>query len=74
MFHRRGGSYGQCQWPGEIDKGRPMPGRTGAQRRTVQNLKIIKILPEKNLLLLHGSIPGPKGGYITVRSAKKDKK
>lgn len=73
MFHRRGGSYGQCQWPGEIDKGRPMPGRTGGERRTMQNLKIVKVIPEKNLILIQGSIPGAKGCLVTVRSAKKKK-
>lgn len=71
MFHRRGGSYGQCQWPGEIHKGRAMPGRSGGVRRTVQSLEIVKVVTEQNLLIIKGSIPGPKGAYIMVRSAKK---
>ena len=41
MFHRRGGSYGMCQWPGEILKGKKMPGRMGGGSRTTQNLKIV---------------------------------
>jgi large subunit ribosomal protein L3 len=71
MFHRRGGSFGQCQWPGEIDKGKPMPGHMGNVRRTQQNLQIVKIIPEKNLLLIRGSFPGPKGGEVYIRRAKK---
>ena len=74
MFHRRGGSYGQCQWPGEVHKGRKMPGHAGNVRRTVQNLKIIKILAEKNLLLLKGSLPGPNGHTLFIHKAKKTPK
>jgi len=74
MFHRRGGSYGQCQWPGEVDKGRPMPGHMGSTRRTVQNLRIVKVIEDKNLLLLKGSFPGPNGGTVLIRTAKKQKK
>ncbi|AWT59360.1 MAG: 50S ribosomal protein L3 [Candidatus Moanabacter tarae] len=71
MFHRRGGSYGQCQWPGEVHKGRKMPGRMGGIRRTVQNLEVIKILEDQNVILVKGSIPGPNGGEVLVRRAKK---
>ncbi len=71
MFHRRGGSYGMCQWPGKVIKGKKMPGRFGTDRRTVQNLKVIKILPEKNLILVKGSVPGATGSTILVRKAIK---
>lgn len=71
MFHRRGGSYGMCQWPGKILKGKKMPGQFGSERRTVQNLKIVKVLPEKNLLLVKGSVPGPTGASVLVRKAIK---
>ncbi len=74
MMHRRGGSYGQCQWPGEVYKGRKMPGHMGAKSRTVQNLKIIKIIEEKNLILVKGSIPGANGATILLRAAKKIRK
>ena len=73
MFHRRGGSYGLCQWPGRVFKNKKMPGHTGTARRTTQNLKLVKILPEKNLLLIKGSVPGSKGAILTVRVAKKSK-
>lgn len=71
MFHRRGGSYGQCQWPGHVYKGRKMPGHDGVNNRTVQNLQVIDMIPEKNLVLVKGSVPGFKGGLVMLRKAKK---
>jgi large subunit ribosomal protein L3 len=71
MFHRRGGSYGQRQWPGHVFKGRKMPGHEGCERRTVQNLEIVNVNAEKRLLVVKGSFPGSKGGYVVVRRAKK---
>ena len=73
MFHRRGGSYGMCQWPGKVIKGKKMPGQFGTHRRTVQNLKVVKILPEKNLILVKGSVPGANGSTVLVRKAIKTK-
>ena len=73
MFHRRGGSYGLCQWPGHVFKNKKMPGHMGARSRTVQNLKVIKVMPEKNLILVKGSIPGSNGSLVTIRPAKKRK-
>jgi len=73
MFHRRGGSYGLCQWPGRVFKNKKMPGHMGDVSRTTQNLKVIKVLPEKNLVLVKGSVPGHKGSLITLRVAKKSK-
>ncbi len=73
MFHRRGGSYGMCQWPGHVIKGKKMPGHMGDVRRTVQNLQIIKVVAEKNLILIKGSIPGSRGSLVTVRTAVKNK-
>ncbi len=73
MFHRRGGSYGMCQWPGHVIKGKKMPGRMGNAQRTVQNLEVVKVIADKNLLLIKGSIPGARGGLVTVRTAIKTK-
>lgn len=73
MWHRRGGSYGNCQWPGEVQKGKKMPGRTGGEKRTVQNLVIMKIIEDKNLLLIKGTFAGSNGSLVTVRRAKKAK-
>ncbi len=73
MFHRRGGSYGLCQWPGRVFKNKKMPGHMGDVQRTTQNLRVVKTIPEKNLILVKGSIPGHKGSVLSVRVAKKAK-
>ena len=71
MFHRRIGSIGQRQTPGRTWKNQAMPGHMGSEKRTVQNLRIVKVLPEKNLLLVKGAIPGANGDDVIVRSALK---
>lgn len=71
MFHRRGGSYGMRQWPGHVMKGKKMPGHFGVDGQTVQNLKVVKIIPEKNLILVKGSVPGATGAMVLVRKAIK---
>jgi len=73
MMHRRPGSVGCRQTPGHVYKGRKMPGHMGQVRRTTQNLEIVKILPEKNIILIKGSLPGAKGDTVLVRTAKKSK-
>lgn len=74
MMHRRPGSVGCRQTPGHVYKGRKMPGHMGQVRRTTQNHPIVKILEDKNILLIKGSIPGAKGDIVIVRPAKKAKK
>ncbi len=71
MFHRRGGSFGMRQTPGHVMKGKKMPGHFGVDRRTVQNLAVVKVLPEKNLILVKGSVPGANGSLVLVRKAIK---
>ena len=71
MMHRRPGSVGCRQTPGHVYKGRKMPGHMGQVRRTTQNHPIVKILEDKNILLIKGSIPGAKGDIVIVRPAKK---
>jgi large subunit ribosomal protein L3 len=71
MFHRRIGSIGMRQTPGRSWKNQAMPGHMGSERRTVQNLRIVKILPEKNILLVKGAIPGANGDDVIVRTAIK---
>jgi large subunit ribosomal protein L3 len=69
---RHGGSIGQSAWPAKVWKGKKMPGQHGNKKVTVQNLKIVELIPDEGLLLVKGSIPGPNGSIITVRkSAKK---
>ncbi len=74
MTHRRIGSIGLCQTPGHVFKNQKMPGHMGAVRRTVQNLKVLKIDAEKNLLLIRGNVPGANGDTVLVRAAKKTRK
>lgn len=74
MFHRRVGSIGQRQTPGHTFKNQIMPGHMGDVRRTVQNLRVVKVLEDKNLLLVSGSVPGATGDLVIIRSAKKARK
>lgn len=71
MFHRRIGSIGMRQTPGRSWKNQSMPGHMGQERRTVQNLRIVKVIADKNLLLVKGAIPGANGDDVLVRTAIK---
>jgi len=73
MFHRRGGSFGQRQTPGHIYKGKKMPGHMGDVQRTQQNLEVVKVIADKNIILVKGSIPGSNDCLVYVRDAKKGK-
>ena len=68
---RRTGSIGCCEWPGNVIKGKRMPGHMGNVPRTVQNLKIVRVMAEDNVLLLKGAVPGANGGILLIRSAIK---
>ncbi|TAL39236.1 MAG: 50S ribosomal protein L3 [Spirochaetes bacterium] len=65
-FHRAPGSIGAHTFPGEVWKGQKMPGRHGNKNLTIKNLKIVKVLKDKNIVLISGSIPGRKDSLITV--------
>lgn len=67
---RHGGSIG-CRKPMRTRRGQRMPGQHGNARVTVQNLRVEKVLPEQNVLLIRGGLPGPNGGYVVVRKAIK---
>jgi large subunit ribosomal protein L3 len=67
--HRSPGSIGACATPGRVFKGTRMAGHMGHVRVTTLNLVVIKADPERNLLLIRGAIPGPKGGLVMVRTA-----
>ncbi len=74
MFHRRIGAIGMRQTPGRVFKNQKMPGHMGTVNRTVQNLKVVKVLADKNLLLVRGAIPGANGSDVIIRSAIKGSK
>ena len=71
MFHRRIGSVGMRQTPGRVWKNQAMPGHMGQVQRTMQNLRIVKIIADKNILLVKGAIPGANGDDVIVRTAIK---
>ena len=71
MFHRRIGSIGMRQTPGRVWKNQRMPGHMGSEARTVQNLRVVKVIADKNLILVKGAIPGANGDDVIVRTAIK---
>lgn len=71
-YHRGSGSMGPVD-PARVFKGKPLPGRMGGERITIQNLEIVKVDGERNLLLVKGNIPGPKKTMIQIKSAIKAK-
>ncbi|MGB6976728.1 MAG: 50S ribosomal protein L3 [Gammaproteobacteria bacterium] len=71
--HRVPGSIGQRQTPGRVFKGKPMAGHMGNANCTVQSQEVIKIDPERNLLLIKGAIPGAPGGYVVILPSVKKK-
>ena len=73
ISHRSGGSTGQCQDPGRVFKGKKMAGHMGDVQVTTQNLKVVRVLPEQRLILIHGTIPGAKDGWVLVTDAVKKK-
>ena len=71
MYHRRPGSMGSTSTPGRVFKGKKLPGHMGVQKITIQNLEIIKVDMDKNVLLVKGSVPGPKGAILKLKSSVK---
>jgi large subunit ribosomal protein L3 len=69
--HRAPGAIGSCAFPGRVFKGVRMAGRMGNEQVTTLNLEVVESDPERNLLLLKGSVPGPNGGVVVVRNAVK---
>ena len=66
QVHRKRGSSGASTFPGRVIKGQKMPGHYGNETVTIKNLKIVDIIPEKNLLLVKGAVPGWPKGYVMV--------
>ena len=71
LSHRAPGSIGQRQTPGRVVRGKRMAGHLGNARRTAQTLQVVRVDAERNLLLVRGAVPGPKGGDLVVRPATK---
>lgn len=73
-YHRGPGSMGMCSDPGRVFKGKRLPGHMGVERVTIQNLAVVKVDAEKNIVLIKGAVPGPKGGLLIIKNTVKGRK
>jgi large subunit ribosomal protein L3 len=73
MFHRAPGGIGASSFPSRVWPGQHFPGHMGHERKTVKNLRVVKIDNEENLLLVRGAVPGPAGCYLLIRKSKQGK-
>lgn len=71
MFHRAPGSIGSSAYPSRVWRGKALPGHMGAERVTVQRLKVVDARGEENLLFISGAVPGSTGGIVVIRKSKK---
>ena len=71
VSHRSHGSTGQCQDPGKVFKGKKMAGHMGNTRVTTQNIQVVSIDVDRGLIFVKGAVPGPKGGWVTLKDAVK---
>ena len=71
MFHRAPGSIGASSYPSRVLPGMRMGGHMGHEQVTVRNLEVIEVDTEDNVLVVKGAVPGPNGGYVVVRRAKR---
>lgn len=67
MFHRAPGSIGASAYPSRVIKGTRMAGHMGVERKTIKNLKVVKVNADENILLVKGAVPGPNGAYVLIR-------
>lgn len=71
LVHRASGSMGANSTPSRVFKGKHLAGHYGHETVTIQNLEVVKVDAERNVLLIKGAIPGPKGGLVTIKTAAK---
>jgi large subunit ribosomal protein L3 len=71
MFHRAPGSIGASSFPSRVFPGTRMAGHMGTQQVTIRNLEVVQVDAEDNVLMVKGAVPGPNGGYVLVRRAKR---
>ena len=70
-YFRHGGSIGCRLTPGRVFKGKKMPGQMGNKKVTVQNLKVVEVVEDKNMLLIKGAVPGAPDGYLVIKQSAK---
>jgi len=71
MFHRAPGSIGSSAYPSLVIKGVKMAGHMGVDRKTIKNLRVVKVDADENILMIHGSVPGPTGGYLLIKKSQR---
>ncbi len=71
MFHRAPGSIGASAYPSRVIKGTRMAGHMGVERKTIKNLKVMRVNADENLLLIRGALPGPTGSYVLIKKVNK---
>src|SRR6476620_5912847 len=70
MFHRAPGSIGASAYPSRVVKGTRMAGHMGVDRKTIRNLRVVRVNAEENILLVHGAVPGPTGAYVLIKKKR----
>lgn len=73
MFHRAPGGIGASSFPSRVWPGQHFPGHMGHERKTIKNLRVVKVDNEENLLLVRGAVPGPAGCYLLIRKSRRAK-
>jgi large subunit ribosomal protein L3 len=73
MFHRAPGGIGASSFPSRVWPGQHFPGHMGHERKTIKNLRVVKVDSEENLLLVRGAVPGPTGCYLLIHKSKRAK-
>lgn len=73
MFHRAPGGIGASSFPSRVWPGQHFPGHMGHERKTIKNLRVVKVDNEENLLLVRGAVPGPTGCYLLIRKSRRAK-
>jgi len=73
MYHRRVGSMGANTDPARVFKGKRLPGHMGAENVTVQNLDVVQVDGERNILVIKGAVPGPRGGFVEITTSVKSR-
>ena len=71
MFHRAPGSIGASSYPSRVWPGARMTGHMGVDRQTTRNLKVVRVVADEHLLLVRGAVPGPNGGYVLIKKARR---
>ena len=73
MFHRAPGAIGASAYPSRVIKGTRMAGHMGVERKTIKNLRVVRVDADENIILMRGAVPGPTGAYVLIKKAEAHK-